>query len=466
MRGKIKDASDGSEDAQMAFKIMTAGSLTDRIILEGGQPMELEGGAVFNEGSADVDFRVESNGNANMFKVDGGDNKIYIGHDADQAYDAGFTPAVQIAQVGNTVYGGIGMAHYSNDAEGAVLIMGSGRATSVTGTTIVADGDTLGRIEFQGQDGGDFETGASIFGEVDGTPGANDMPGRLVFKTTADGAHSATEKMRISNAGKTTHTHSGDEDGIIYTNTNESNTGSHIKLESYRSATSDYWFMQGVSDSNGSPDREFRIDGVGAFFSDAASYSTGAGDYAEYFEWKDGNSSSEDRRGYPVVLDSDNKIRKATSDDAKANIIGIVSANPAVVGDNPDSWKGKYMRDDYNGIVTEEYTLTQWEVDVKNEQGDTVKETKSYHTDRIPEGVSAPSDAVVKTKDDDGNTFIRRKMNPNYDTSKTWVSREDRKEWDAIGLMGKLFLRKGQPTGDRWIKMRDISDNVEEWLVR
>ena len=124
------------------------------------------------------------------------------------------------------------------------------------------------------------------------------------------------------------------------------------------------------------------------------------------------------------------------------------------------------MRDDYNGIVTEEYTLTQWEVDVKNEQGDTVKETKSYHTDRIPEGVSAPSDAVVKTKDDDGNTFIRRKMNPNYDTSKTWVSREDRKEWDAIGLMGKLFLRKGQPTGDRWIKMRSISDAVEEWLVR
>jgi hypothetical protein len=33
-------------------------------------------------------------------------------------------------------------------------------------------------------------------------------------------------------------------------------------------------------------------------------------------------------------------------------------------------------------------------------------------------------------------------------------------------MMGKLRMLKGQPTGDRWIKMRDISDTVEEWLVR
>ena len=38
-----------------------------------------DGGAVFNEASADVDFRVESNGNANMFLVDGGNNRVGIG---------------------------------------------------------------------------------------------------------------------------------------------------------------------------------------------------------------------------------------------------------------------------------------------------------------------------------------------------------------------------------------------------
>ena len=38
-----------------------------------------DGGAVFNEASADVDFRIESNGNANMLFVNGGDNKVFVG---------------------------------------------------------------------------------------------------------------------------------------------------------------------------------------------------------------------------------------------------------------------------------------------------------------------------------------------------------------------------------------------------
>ena len=54
---------------------------------------------------------------------------------------------------------------------------------------------------FQGSDGNSYETGAQIVAEVDGTPGDGDMPGRLVFKTTADGASSASERIRITNAG-------------------------------------------------------------------------------------------------------------------------------------------------------------------------------------------------------------------------------------------------------------------------
>ena len=175
---------------------MTAG-----LVLEGEHATDGEVDVTIGAGAASTTTVAGLLSLKGEVSVDAGNNKLYIGHSADQAYDASFTPVVQIAQVGNTVFGGLGLSHYSNDAEGAILVMGSGRATSVTGTTIVADGDTLGRIEFQGQDGGDFETGASIFGEVDGTPGANDMPGRLVFKTTADGAHSASERMRIHNSG-------------------------------------------------------------------------------------------------------------------------------------------------------------------------------------------------------------------------------------------------------------------------
>lgn len=46
----------------------------------------------------------------------------------------------------------------------------------------------------------DYEA-ARISAEVDGTPGAGDMPGRIVLSTTADGAASPTERMRVTSGG-------------------------------------------------------------------------------------------------------------------------------------------------------------------------------------------------------------------------------------------------------------------------
>ena len=66
----------------------------------------------------------------------------------------------------------------------------------------VSSGSGLGALLFCGNDGTDLNTlGAQIVAEVDGTPGANDMPGRLVFATTADGASVPTERMRINKSG-------------------------------------------------------------------------------------------------------------------------------------------------------------------------------------------------------------------------------------------------------------------------
>ena len=62
-------------------------------------------------------------------------------------------------------------------------------------------GDSLGEISFNGADGTNLVPAATITTEVDGTPGSNDMPGRLVFSTTADGASSPTERMRITSNG-------------------------------------------------------------------------------------------------------------------------------------------------------------------------------------------------------------------------------------------------------------------------
>ena len=76
-------------------------------------------------------------------------------------------------------------------------------ASSTLGTnTLVGIDDRLGMVRFSGADGSTYVNAASIYAEVDGTPGASDMPGRLVFSTTADGAASPTERMRIDSQGR------------------------------------------------------------------------------------------------------------------------------------------------------------------------------------------------------------------------------------------------------------------------
>ncbi|MGH8016543.1 MAG: hypothetical protein ACREBV_10145, partial [Candidatus Zixiibacteriota bacterium] len=68
--------------------------------------------------------------------------------------------------------------------------------------TIVQNGDFLGNITFQGYDGSDFaSTAAWIRTSVDGTPGVNDMPGRLEFLTTLDGSATPLTRMTIDNTG-------------------------------------------------------------------------------------------------------------------------------------------------------------------------------------------------------------------------------------------------------------------------
>jgi hypothetical protein len=84
-------------------------------------------------------------------------------------------------------------------AGAAILTLARSRGTTAGSYTVVSSGDSLGRLSFQGADGTDFVGAAEISAEVDGTPGANDMPGRLVFSVTADGAASPTEALRISN---------------------------------------------------------------------------------------------------------------------------------------------------------------------------------------------------------------------------------------------------------------------------
>lgn len=95
----------------------------------------------------------------------------------------------------------LGVAINANNAEGGNIYLVKSRGTSAGGVTVVSSGDVLGDIEFGGADGTNIDTAARIRCEVDGTPGSNDMPGRLIFSTTADGASSPTERMRLTSNG-------------------------------------------------------------------------------------------------------------------------------------------------------------------------------------------------------------------------------------------------------------------------
>ena len=94
---------------------------------------------------------------------------------------------------------------HSADAVGSSILMGKTRGTSDGATTLVQDDDVVARIIAYGGDGGDTESalGAIQF-DVDGTPGANDMPGRIVFSTTPDGSATYTERLRIAQDGTAT----------------------------------------------------------------------------------------------------------------------------------------------------------------------------------------------------------------------------------------------------------------------
>lgn len=189
---KIIDASDGTEDGQLHINTMVGGSVTQRVTMS---PTEL----IINDASADLDFRIESNDNANMLFVDAGNNRVLFGTTASRSM-SGVTPDVFIE---GTDFGSSSLG-LVNNATGSdpVLFFGRSRGTSLGSNTALQADDRIGSIFFQGNDGTDLENGAaSIQVFVDGTPGSNDMPGRIQFHTSADGGASNTERMRIDSSG-------------------------------------------------------------------------------------------------------------------------------------------------------------------------------------------------------------------------------------------------------------------------
>ena len=129
------------------------------------------------------------------------------------------------------------------------VLLGRSGAASLGSNAIVVNGSRLGTLTFHGADGTSFIEAATVAGEVDGTPGSTDMPGRLVFSTTADGAASPTERMRIDSGGTITVTQNVATPGktIILAKPYTNGTGDN----SYIQFTGDAGAQTGVITRNG-----------------------------------------------------------------------------------------------------------------------------------------------------------------------------------------------------------------------
>ncbi len=165
-------------------------------------------------------------------------------------------------------------------------------------------------------------------------------------------------------------------------------------------------FVVGCGTGDTAKANAFRITNAGKCMGVSSFSATGA-DYAEYFEWLDGNVDNEDRRGYFVTFE-DNKIRKANAEDDY--ILGVISATPSVVGNAyTDMWQGMYLKDVFGERLTEIVNVPET---VNEETGETMPE----HTE---------------------TRFI---INPDYDHTRQYEGRDSRKEWACVGTHGQLIV--------------------------
>lgn len=270
----------------------------------------------------------------------------------------------------------------------------------------------------------------------------------------------------------------GGQDGTMpaiyseYTSTIQANkiTSTHatyastiLEMTATRAGNSAFKFASFLSNAGADPEFNFSGDGNGTC---DGSWTGGGADYAEYFEVADPGYMLSRMPGVTVSM-IDGKVQPAKPGDT---IVGVTRPKGpgrigAIIGNNPLNWHGKYEVDDFGRYTMETVDTVTWEeIIVLPPTGDdgtekTAKKQHSYEIDKVPEGVVVPADAKREP-------IERRKASGKFDPKREYRQRSERDEWALIGLVGQVPVLKGQPVDPRWIKMREISPEVDLWLLR
>lgn len=249
---------------------------------------------------------------------------------------------------------------------------------------------------------------------------------------------------------------------------------------------------------------------------------TGGCDYAELFEASpEVAATGRIAPGTSVVLDG-GFIRPALPGETP---IGVISHTHSTLGNAPGSWRGRYIKDDDGTCLWEEYqseimrqktelvpavikrrpvseavevqverivleegryvrrAVTETEKRVVLEEHDLYDEggeiVGTHRVAVLEEYEAAPAKRRVVC-DADGEPVLegtgefetkrRRVANPEYDETKEYAQRQDRDEWNPVGLLGCLWLIPGQPTAPTWTLIKDGTADTpggkELWLIR
>ena len=228
-------------------------------------------------------------------------------------------------------------------------------------------------------------------------------------KTTASGYYSHSDGYKTTASGFYSYAGGYQTTANAFQRTvgkyNKDYANSDVGADTQNAANTDALFIVGCGTST-TAKNAFRVTTGGKCYGASTFGATGA-DFAELFEWTDGNIDNEDRRGLFVTLEGE-KIRLANADD---DYIGIISGAQAFIGNSAsEEWIGKYLTDVFGTKLSQEV--------------------------EVPEEVDETTGNVITP----AHTTTQYIVNPDYDPNKEYVMRENRKEWGIVGLLGQIVM--------------------------
>lgn len=173
----------------------------------------------------------------------------------------------------------------------------------------------------------------------------------------------------------------------------------------------------------------------------------GGADYAEFYEWSDGNPNDEDRIGCFVTFDFNKEYNYKSSRQLPHikiaqpgdYILGVISGNPALIGNGDEEWRERWLYDEFDRPIVKTIEVPIMELQ-EVETGEYKTEIQYDENDNEIE-VQVP---ITETKEVDTGKTERKYvqvLNPDYDENKTYKSRIDRPEWEPIGMLGNLSIK-------------------------